>query len=72
MPDELSVMVQFVFAPVIYTLVPLGDNELPVTLTLTLTFPFTRDGSGLSPVMVVVVELRLIELPPHKRIVEEL
>jgi hypothetical protein len=55
-PDELSVMVQLVSAPVIAT-VPVGvfDFMPPDTLTVTVTFSFKAEGSGVSAVIVVVL-----------------
>jgi hypothetical protein len=64
-PEELRVIVQLVFAPLIVTR-PEGMVEPPVTLTLTLTFAFTREGSGISAVMVVVVVLGDGRATPHK------
>jgi hypothetical protein len=64
LPAE-RIMVQFVLAPLIFT-TPVGVLVPPVTVTLTFTFPLRADGSGLSPVMVVVVPTGLGSADPHK------
>ncbi len=57
-PEELRVIEQFVFAPVIFTMLPAGTKEVPVTLTLTETYAFDSDGSGVCAVIVMVVGMR--------------
>ena len=52
----VSVTLQFVFAPVILTTVPLGIANPLATVTVTATFWFVVDGSGIWAVMVVAVE----------------
>ena len=59
LPDPLvRVSVQFVSAPVMLT-VPVGVPHTLVTVTLTLAVPFGADGSGVSDVIVVVVDARI-------------
>ena len=63
LPAEMAVRLklQFVFAPVIFT-VPVATvaPEGTDTVTLTVTSPLTKEGSGVSAVMVVVVVIRLV------------